>query len=353
MDKKLKRFMSLVLAFIMILSSNTFVLADGNSNVGAGGGAGGTIVNHSGGDDVTTGYKIELLWIPLSDEVWSMKPSPEKTKKVNEAWNQAKITPTDTAGSGVEVQHLGTPVYITNDAVIKASKGTTAKVFKYGETKYGLGTRAGKTGITRDNKDTVTLKTYKTLKGEIAKSLNSVSPELSSVISNYNPSKDLPVYVGSKSESNVSSDDLKNFFMPVRPQENKNENTESGILYGIRTDVWIIDKWHLYFIIKHFCLGNRAVHLRTMSVFQIDQIPHMLSALLIKILCVCLGQFLHSRCDPGIRICIYFLHPGQQTVDHIYIPVGIHRGHSLIVNSVRESSLIAGGKLVILFHCVG
>ena len=215
MDKKLKRFMSLVLAFIMILSSNTFVLADGNSNVGAGGGAGGTIVNHSGGDDVTTGYKIELLWIPLSDEVWSMKPSPEKTKKVNEAWNSV---------TEAEIQRLGKPVLVTNDEVVKASKGTTATVFRYGDSVYGLGTRGGVDRKT-SGYDTVTLKTYKTLKGEIAKSLNSVSPELSSVISNYNPSKDLPVYVGSKSESNVSSDDLKNFFMPVRPQENKNENT--------------------------------------------------------------------------------------------------------------------------------
>lgn len=215
MGNKLKRFMSLVLTFIMILSSNTFVLADGNSNVGAGGGAGGTIVNHSGGDDVTTGYKIELLWIPLSDEVWSMKPSPEKTKKVNEAWNSV---------TEAEIQRLGKPVLVTNDEVVKASKGTTATVFRYGDSVYGLGTRGGVDRKT-SGYDTVTLKTYKTLKGEIAKSLNSVSPELSSVISNYNPSKDLPVYVGSKSESNVSSDDLKNFFMPVRPQENKNENT--------------------------------------------------------------------------------------------------------------------------------
>ena len=150
MGNKLKRFMSLVLVFIMILSSNTFVLADGNSNVGAGGGAGGTIVNHSGGDDVTTGYKIELLWIPLSDEVWSMKPSPEKTKKVNEAWNSV---------TEAEIQRLGTPVYITNDAVISVSKGITALAFKFGDTQYGLGNREGKAQRNLKERREVTLKT--------------------------------------------------------------------------------------------------------------------------------------------------------------------------------------------------
>ena len=232
---KFKRVFSFILAMILTISSLNLAYADGgdtNTSTGTGGDGGGSSTSYNSGDNITVGYKIELLFLDLDDEIYSMKPSAEKSELVKEAWNNAKSDSTDTTHNGAVIEYIGNPLYLTNTKVISLLGSTyanhiTAKVFPDGDSVYGLGDRTDTTGIDREDKKrkTETLQTYNDLKSK-ASSLAYENSTLGSVIGNYTSAYELPVFFGKASIQTGDFDQYwQDFFTALRPEVNKSEYT--------------------------------------------------------------------------------------------------------------------------------
>lgn len=230
--RKTQRLISFILAMVLTLTSINLVSADSDTNTsGSGGtGSGGEDSSTNSGDDITAGFKVELLWLDLDEEVYSMKPSDEKDALVEQAFNNAKNDYSDTAHTGAVIQHIGNPLYLTSNEIASASGNLTAEAYPYGDSVYGLGDREGQTGIERGDKrpKPATLESISAIKSKAA-SLTYNNSTLGSVIGNYTSGYgDLPIFMGNK--SNVSSGSgydqyWQDYFTAFRPANTKTEYT--------------------------------------------------------------------------------------------------------------------------------
>ena len=132
--KRIRRILSFVLAFVMILSSLnlTMVYADSgykdpaNATSDKAGTHSGTGSVSNGTDGYSTGYKVSLVFLPVAG-LDQTKTYEERRSKIDLAWNKA--TPNDAI-------QIGKTIYLTTEAL----RGDIKIGFPYNGFTYGLGT---------------------------------------------------------------------------------------------------------------------------------------------------------------------------------------------------------------------
>ena len=228
MQKKFKRFLSFIMAMIMTIGSLNIAYGyDPNSQntSGTASSSGSSTVSGNSSDEISTGYKVQLLFLQLSEETYKHKNEEGGEQLVLNEWNNAKTNVNDSMGTGNVIQRVGEPVYITTQHNKDAGSYTATQGFKYGDFDYGLGTRTGKTGI--DRSSLVSKSDIMDTVETVNSTMTSLSLSDSNLSAYMSMSSSLPIYIGkSQQNSNVQ---LKDYFMVERTQvENAPETNNDG-----------------------------------------------------------------------------------------------------------------------------
>ena len=226
---KFNRFLSSILAIVMIVTSlpvNTFAVGAGASSLGVytdttatttssgNGNTAGKKLYFAVSNENLTGYKLQLVFYPLSDKTYYEENNEKRRKDILDEWDLARLSREDSSTSGEQVVYIGQPVYLTRDNL---KDSAIQYGFRHSELEYGLGTRKGaydrnyKNGLVNINV-VGTTDVFNTMKNQ------------ASNYGKYDFSANLPINVGSKG---AYKGQIKDYLMYKLPDtEAKKENKE-------------------------------------------------------------------------------------------------------------------------------
>ena len=227
MKEIIRRTISLLLSFIMVLGvmpmnllAGTSLSVNGNNTSSSAGttGTGGNGTNTGGYTTHSfnaTGYKIQLAFLKLPDEVYSEEDSTERKKKVTNKWNA--LVQGDLKGNTDSVlTYIGAPVYLTTQGIYSENEGRlpeqkTSRGYVHSDLQYGIGDKTDK-GYIRS-------------KAEITK-INLSTPSL--VSGKYRMNPDLPIYIsetGKRADGQVEERSLIRDYFLCKDKNEKGEET--------------------------------------------------------------------------------------------------------------------------------
>ena len=226
---KFNRFLSSILAIVMIvtyLPVNTFAVGAGASSLGVytdttatttssgNGNTAGKKLYFAVSNENLTGYKLQLVFYPLSDKTYYEENNEDRRQAIIKEWDLARLSREDSSTSGEQVVYIGQPVYLTRDNL---KDSAIQYGFRHSELEYGLGTRKGaydrnyKNGLVNINV-VGTTDVFNTMKNQ------------ASNYGKYDFSANLPINVGSKG---AYKGQIKDYLMYKLPDtEAKKENKE-------------------------------------------------------------------------------------------------------------------------------
>ena len=228
MKEIIRRTISLLLSFIMVLGvmpmnllAGTSLSVNGNNTSSSAGttGTGGNGTNTGGYTTHSfnaTGYKIQLAFLMLPDDVYSEEDSTERKKKVTNKWNA--LVQGDLKGNTDSVlTYIGAPVYLTTQGIYSENEGRlpeqkTSRGYKYSDIRYGIGDKTGK-GFARSVPDDLT-------------KINLSTPSL--VSGKYKMNPDLPIYIsetGKRADGQVEERSLIRDYFLCKDKNEKGEET--------------------------------------------------------------------------------------------------------------------------------
>ena len=227
MKEIIRRIISLILSFIMVLGVMPMNLLAGTSlsvngkNTSSSAGTTGTGGNGTNKGGYTThsfnatGYKIQLAFLKLPDDVYSEEDSTERKKKVTNKWNA--LVQSDLKGNTDSVlTYIGKPVYLTTQGIYNENEGRvpeqkTSRGYGHSDLQYGIGDKTGK-GYIRS-------------KADLTK-INLSNPSL--VSGKYRMNPDLPIYIsatGKRADGQVEERSLIRDYFLCKAKNEKGEET--------------------------------------------------------------------------------------------------------------------------------
>ena len=155
MSSTLRRIVSLILSVAMVvgLVPNVYAAEPNGGGVGTtindpvpptGSNGSGTLAYKTSNFNAT-GYKIQLIFLRMPDDVIMEENDESRRNKIIDCWNNADIRYDDDG----EVTYIGKPVYLTRNSLKSFQQNTNYGYF-YTDFQYGLGDKATKTQHNRN-----------------------------------------------------------------------------------------------------------------------------------------------------------------------------------------------------------
>ena len=219
-----RRTISLLLSFSMVLGvmpmnllAGTSLTVNGTSSssqVGTSdtGGTGSNTGGYTTHDFNATGYKIQLVFLDLPDDVYSEENSTERRKKIIKEWNDLGQIDLQGNKEDSNLKYIGDPVYLTTQEIYNKNAGRvneqkTRKGYKYSDLRYGIGNKTGQ-GDTRTSIVDIKLSTPRSISGK------------------YTMEDDLPIYIsesGKRPDNTVEKRSLiRDYFLCAIKDEKGN-----------------------------------------------------------------------------------------------------------------------------------
>lgn len=192
MKEIIRRTISLLLSFIMVLGVMPMNLLAGTSLSGNGSQSSSTVGvkgngTNTGGytthDFEATGYKVQLIFIQMPDSIYMEEDTSKRKEDIKSFWN-ARTTNIRYDKKG-DVKYIGNPVYLTKDTIL-GFQSQTKRGYKYSDFQYGIGNKSGSTGVSRS-------------RGDVVSGITLNTPEkINKLTKKYKMSTDLPIYISKK-----------------------------------------------------------------------------------------------------------------------------------------------------------
>ena len=192
MKEIIRRTISLLLSFIMVLGVMPMNLLAGTSLSGNGSQSSSTVEVNGNGTNTggyttynfeATGYKVQLIFIQMPDSIYMEEDTSKRKKDIKDFWN-ASTTKIRYDKDG-DVKYIGNPVYLTKDTIL-GSQSQTKRGYLYSDFQYGIGNKSGSTGKSRS-------------RGDVVSGITLNTPEkINKLTKKYKMSPDLPIYISEK-----------------------------------------------------------------------------------------------------------------------------------------------------------
>lgn len=215
---RLKRIISLCLSIVFVLGVlplNVFADKNGiSSNAvigGAGGGLGGVDYVYSGNG--ITGYKIELLFLPISEDILNEKDKTTRRNSIIKEWDNADLSGTNPDEG---VQYIGTPVYLTSKGIVDTAGTKISYGYSSTDFQYGLGTSEGNPRKTRN-----TAFIGENLKKVSTITTDDIFQKICRGMGKYSMSSDLPITLAFDSSQLNNKYTFESYFLYKKPHTNE------------------------------------------------------------------------------------------------------------------------------------
>ena len=192
MKEIIRRTISLLLSFIMVLGVMPMNLLAGTSLSGNGSQSSSTVGVKGNGTNTggytthnfeATGYKVQLIFIQMPDSIYMEEDTSKRKKDIKNFWN-ASTTNIRYDKKG-DVKYIGNPVYLTKNTIL-GFQSQTKRGYKYSDFQYGIGNKSGSTGVSRS-------------RGDVVSGITLNTPEkINKLTKKYKMSTDLPIYISKK-----------------------------------------------------------------------------------------------------------------------------------------------------------
>lgn len=163
MSSTLRKIVSLILSVAMVvgLAPNVYAAEPNGGGVGTtindttpttGSNGSGTLAYKTSNFNAT-GYKIQLIFLQMPDDVIMEENDESRREKIIQCWDNADIKIENIDG----VRYIGKPIYLTRNG-LKSFQTNTKKGYEYTDFQYGLGNKEAQSQLNRSEVDTSTIK---------------------------------------------------------------------------------------------------------------------------------------------------------------------------------------------------
>ena len=163
MSSTLRKIVSLILSVAMVvgLVPNVYAAEPNGGGVGTtindttpttGSNGSGTLAYKTSNFNAT-GYKIQLIFLQMPDDVIMEENDESRREKIIQCWDNADIKIENIDG----VRYIGKPIYLTRNG-LKSFQTNTKKGYEYTDFQYGLGNKEAQSQLNRSEVDTSTIK---------------------------------------------------------------------------------------------------------------------------------------------------------------------------------------------------
>ena len=220
MKEIIRRTISLLLSFIMVLGVMPMNLLAGTSLSGNGSQSSSTVGVKGNGTNTggytthnfeATGYKVQLIFIQMPDSIYMEEDTSKRKKDIKNFWNSVRIDYKNTDNE--HIRYIGNPVYLTKDTIL-GFQSQTKRGYRYSDFQYGIGNKSGSTGKSRSRGDVVSGITLNT------------PAKINKLTKKYKMSPDLPIYISEKggTEDHKQRDLINDYFL-CKAKNEKGEET--------------------------------------------------------------------------------------------------------------------------------